>query len=382
MAEILYLQFTNPTLYPPLIHSALILQGYGWSTRFLGVRWPWGNFSFPDHFAGDLELLSAPAPGWRQKLFYFRFQVWSVLQALLHQPRWIYVSDPMATPAGLMLSLMGFQVAYHEHDSPDDGPRSAFERILMWCRRQLARRARFSVLPQQYRCQLFQASTGTTKPILCVWNCPRLSEASPVPRRARRPDQPLGIYYHGSINLTRLPLALIEAAGATGLPICLRVVGYETVGSQGASDTLRRAAQLFGPRMQLELLGPMSRSDKLFIQMDEMHLGWIAYSEDSADLNLRHLAGASNKAFDYLAAGLPLFCNKSTEWQDLFAEPGYALACDANRIDSIAEQLLWAFANPQMLADMGEAGRIKAKINWNYECQFKPVTDLICGPRH
>ena len=381
MPEILFLQFTNPTLYPPLIQSALILQRGGWSTRFLGVRWPWGNFSFPDHFVGELELLSAPAPGWRQKVFYLRFQAWSVLQALLHQPRWIYVSDPMATPAGLLLSLMGFQVAYHEHDSPDDGARSAFERIVMWCRRQLVRRARFNVLPQESRCHLFQASTGTKKPILCVWNCPRLSEVSPVPRPVRRPDQPLGIYYHGSINLTRFPLALIEAAGATGLPIRLRVVGYETAGSQGASESLRRAAQRFSPRMQLVLPGPISR-EKLFEQMVDMHLGWIAFSEEGTDLNLRHLAGASNKAFDYLAAGLPLLCNKSTEWQDLFAEPGYALACDTNCIDSIAEQLLWAYANPQVLADMGEMGRINAKSIWNYETQFKPVADLISTPHH
>ena len=372
MPEILFLQFTNPTLYPPLIQSALILQRRGWSTRFLGVRWPWGNFSFPDHFVGELELLSAPAPGWRQKLFYLRFQAWSVLQALLHQPRWIYVSDPMATPAGLLLSLMGFQVAYHEHDSPDDGARSAFERIVMWCRRQLVRRARFNVLPQESRCHLFQASTGTKKPILCVWNCPRLSEVSPVPRPVRRPDQPLGIYYHGSINLTRFPLALIEAAGATGLPIRLRVVGYETVGSLGASDTLRRAVQRYGGHLQLELPGPMSR-EQLFTQMHEMHLGWVAYREDCADLNLRHLAGASNKAFDYLAGGLPLICNDSPEWVALFCSQGVALSCNPSIADTIGDQLVWAYNNPLDVLNMGATGRRLVASDWNYESQFAQV---------
>lgn len=381
MPEILYIQFTNPTAYPPLEHGALILQKRGWSIRFLGVRWPGsGNFSFHDALAECLELLCAPPPGWRQKLFYLRFQAWTVLQALLHQPRWIYVSDPMATPAGLLLSLMGFQVAYHEHDSPDDGPRSAFERIVMWCRRQLARRASFNVLPQQTRCSLFQASTGTSKPILRVWNCPRLREVSPVPRPARPPDQPLGIYYHGSINLTRLPLTLIEAAGASGLSIRLRVVGYETVGSQGASEILRSAAQRFSPRLQIDLPGPLSRGE-LFGQITDMHLGWIAFDEAGTDLNLRHLAGASNKAFDYLAAGLPLLCNKSPEWYDLFVEQGFALACDTSRIDSVAEQLRWAYANPQALAYMGELGRSNAKTVWNYERQFIPVIDQICRSR-
>jgi hypothetical protein len=381
--RVLFLQFSNVAAYPPIQHAGNMLLSNGFQVSFLGVKWldsSGANLCLPVALQSRAKLLECPRPGLSQKIFYLYFVFYALGLAFLSKPKWIYVDDPMAAPIGLILCLMGFQVAYHEHDSPDEKPLSVYDKLLMWCRRQLARRARFNVLPQQVRCNLFKASTGTTRPVLCVMNCPRLNEISPLSRPARQPSQPLGIYYHGSINLTRLPLSLIEAAGSSGLPICLRVVGYETVGSLGASESLRRAAQRFSSTLQLELPGPSSR-ETLFGQMADMHVGWIAYREEDTDINLRHLAGASNKAFDYLAAGLPLLVNNSPEWHELFVAKGVALPCDLNdnlsQVESIRQQLLWAYEHAQDLAVMGERGRQLDLKEWNYEHQFEPIAAIL-----
>ena len=44
----------------------------------------------------------------------------------------------------------------------------------------------------------------------------------------------------------------------------------------------------------------------------------------SDDVNLRTMAGASNKPFDYLARGLALLVSDLAEWKALFVDPGTA----------------------------------------------------------
>jgi hypothetical protein len=282
----------------------------------------------------------------------------------------------MATPVGLLLKLLGFRVCYHEHDSPNAQSRSGFELIIRLCRGQLGRIANLNILPQAARCQLFQREIGTQRPVFRIWNCPRREEVSIQPRQERQLYQPLGIYYHGSISITRIPLTLIEAAGSSGLPIIIRVIGYETVGSHGTSSVLSQLARQYSSSLQLELLGPRSRHE-LSSNMSNMHLGWVAYPEKDADINLRHLAGASNKAFDYLAAGLTLLTNQSSEWLHLYSNNGLAYSCDPDDCMSIQSSLFAAYHNPSITQRMGEAGRVKVLNQWNYEAEFANTLSFI-----
>lgn len=373
MPDITYVQFTDPTAYPPLEHSALLLQARGWNVRFLGVKWPdSAEFKFSSRLQADLNLLTSPGAGWKQKIFFVKFIGWITLECMRNRSEWIYVSDPMAAPVGLVLKWLGFKVCYHEHDSPSGKARSGFEFLIRLCRHQLARKANFNVLPQDMRCQLFKKETGTIKPVLRVWNCPRYDEARYKPRRPRQASEPLGIYYHGSISLTRIPLSLIEAAGTCGLPIAIRIIGYETLGSHGACESLKRVAELYRHSLRLEIGGPRSRQ-QLFESMESMHLGWVAYSEQDIDVNLRHLAGASNKAFDYLASGLALITNQDEEWLRLFHNEGLGYTCNPENIRSIQSALCSAFQSPCDTQQMGEAGRKKVKDTWNYENEFNKV---------
>ncbi len=376
LPEILYIQFSNPTAYPPLEHSALMMQSQGWRVRFLGVRWPWGNFSFTNALRAHLRLMAAPSPGWRQKLFFLRYIACVLVSASLRPPNWVYVSDPMAAPAGLLLCLLGFRVAYHEHDSPDGVPRTRFDALIRYCRRQLARRAAFNVLPQDERCRIFKETTSTLRPVLRVWNCPRRDELCSHSRPPRQPYEPLGIYYHGSINLTLLPLELIEAAGQSSVPIVIRAVGYETVGSAGTSDLLRQAADPYKETLRLELPGSTSRYD-LPRHMRGMHLGWIAYNEENTDINLKHLAGASNKAFDYLANALPLIINQSPEWQSIFMPHDLAIGCDAASIREIAKCILWAYNDPFEISRMSENARQATLSIFNFDSQFLSAKEAL-----
>ena len=379
--SILYLQFTNPTAYPPLENSARILSSRCWKVSFLGVCWEGsGNFSFHNSLDDTVKLLNAPAPGWRQKLFFIRFLLVAWSSAKHKRVEWLYVSDPMAAPCGLFLSLLGYRVLYHEHDSPAEVPETGIQGLILWCRKALARRANLIVIPQHERARIFVEQTGTKRPVKVVWNCPIVQHPPTSVPVVRKTNEPLKIYFHGSINLSRVPLSLIDGAKRAGIPILLRVVGYETAGSLGAIASLHKAAEKAGSLVTLETPGSFSRHE-LDAQMTGMHIGWIACSDPGQDINLKYLIGASNKAFDYLAAGLPLVVRQEAKWIELFVRPGYARACDPEDPDSIASAIRWFYHHPKETAEMGRSGRKKILEEWNYERQFNEVIGSIEAPR-
>jgi glycosyltransferase involved in cell wall biosynthesis len=374
---VLYLQFTDPARYPPLEYSARILRNSGWNVWFFGIRAK-GNqrTSFGLGLDKFVQLLDAPSPGWRQKLFYFRYIISTAKVAFLLRPDWVYASDSMAAPAGCLLKLFGFRVIYHEHDTPSNGRGSLMIQMIAGFRRFLAKKADLNVLPQEERARLFREDTGTRQPIHCLWNCPMVEDLGKKIKSPRNPNLPLGVYFHGSLNLNMVPLTLIEGARRSGVPVRLRVVGYETVGSVGTCECLRDAAADAGPLVALELPGAFSRHE-LSAQMDSMHIGWMAYRSDSGNINLTHLAGASNKAFDYLAAGMPLLVGDKRDWIENFVVAGFARTCDPNDPDSIAAALCWFYNHPMETAAMGARGREKIIEDWNYEARFRPTLELM-----
>ena len=97
----------------------------------------------------------------------------------------------------------------------------------------------------------------------------------------------------------------------------------------------------------------------------------------SDDPNHLTMAGASNKAFDYLACGLALLVSDLPDWNDMFVKPGYARACKSDNIESIAGTLDWFMTHPKQTREMGMMGREKVLREWNYENQFLPVIEKM-----
>ena len=115
MKKIVYLQFTNPGGYPPLIHSSRIFAEAGWRVLFLGVL-PRGMsrvFAMPEIENREQRLLNWVGPGWRQKLHYIRYILWSMYICLSQRPVCVYCSDPLSSVPGLILRKLGFYVVYH-----------------------------------------------------------------------------------------------------------------------------------------------------------------------------------------------------------------------------------------------------------------------------
>src|SRR5262245_46354954 len=118
--RILYVQYTNPAHYPPLEHSSRLFAERGWEVLMLGTRTENGlKLRLPSHPRIRIETIRLAQRGWKQKFQYIWFAFWTVYWTWQWRPSWIYVSDPLACPAGwLIQKLVNVPIAYHEHDSP------------------------------------------------------------------------------------------------------------------------------------------------------------------------------------------------------------------------------------------------------------------------
>jgi glycosyltransferase involved in cell wall biosynthesis len=413
--KVLYVQYANPGAYPPLEHSSRILAEMGWHVLALGIGLRGTEaLRFAPHPNIEIRLLKYCPPGWRQKLHFTIFGLWTLGWVLRWRPKWIYASDPFSCPIALALTFLpGLRVVYHEHDSPnqESGKRKAgirktesaeqtrhltpalspneaererksdfrfpisdFQKLILWCRKKLAQRAGFCILPNEKRIEVFKEQTGTTGPVLCVWNCPRKEEAI-APSELRTPNSELRnfvVFYHGSIVPARVPLTVLQAISQLQCNVRFQMAGYETIGNRGYIAALQAEAVRLGIRERFEYLGAFAREELLPL-CRKADVGLSLMPNTTSDLNEQAMTGASNKPFDYLACGVPLLVSDLPEWRKMFVEAGYALACNPGDPQSIAEALRWFIEHPEETRQMGERGCDRILKEWNYEAQFAPV---------
>ena len=344
----------------------------GWKVFLLGVG-ILGEQNLRVQTHGGLRVLKLPAarPGWRQKRQYAVFSLMAIVWSIWFRPKWIYASDPLACPVARMIqTLTGAGLIYHEHDSPSQNMEvSSFMRLALRYRQKVALSADICILPQYERMVQFVTATRRTGMTYCIWNCPRLREIIPL---ASSKDADLKIYYHGTITPVRLPAELILAACRFKGRVRITIVGYEPPGNEGYGKGLQALSERSGAPGVIEFIGAVPR-EHLFQFASGAHLGVSFVPKDSHDVNMQYMVGASNKAFDYMACGLPLLVTDLRDWVNTFVEPGYGRACNPGDVDSIERELSWYLENPAQRKTMARKCQEKIRTDWNYDAMFSDV---------
>ena len=184
------------------------------------------------------------------------------------------------------------------------------------------------------------------------------------------------LYYHGSINPELLPFEAAEAASLFGERVVLRIVGYPT---QSGDTLMRQILAKFGSAAQgglIDYVGQISR-DALLDLAATADIGLALITTRSTNINLAEVVGASNKAFDYMAAGLPLIVPDIPAWRSMYVDPGHALAANPVDSESIAAAISQLISHPERSRRMGQANQRKISQDWNYDTQFRPVIEML-----
>jgi glycosyltransferase involved in cell wall biosynthesis len=154
-------------------------------------------------------------------------------------------------------------------------------------------------------------------------------------------------------------------------------VGYETTGSSGHVAELQRRARELGIHDRVEFLGAIPQRADLLETALKSDIGLALMLTATLDHNCETMTGASNKAFDYMACGLPFVVSNLADWREMFVDSGYALSCDPEDPESIAAAVGLFVEDTVLMRAMGESGRQKILADWNYEKAFRPALDLI-----
>ncbi len=380
--RILYLQYTNPGAYPPLEHSSRMLARAGWQVELMGIRSGGAvTLEFAPHPRVRVRRMWFQRPGWLQKLHFLLFTAWCLARVWRWHPHWVYASDILSTPAAELIRRLfpRCRLIYHEHDSPIPGTvmDSGVAKKVWQARAALGRRADIVVLPNQRRLEAFQAEMKPHGRCFCVWNCPSLDEVSDqiLPRRQ---EGPLRLLYHGTIVPERIGIYVLEAAARCAREVSIRLMGYQTLGAPRYAETLKEAADHLGLGNRFEYLGAIPQRAELMHLGAECHVGLCLLRLDDADINMQHMAGASNKAFDYLSQGLAIIVPDDPEWRALYVDSGCALPCRPHDPEALAKVFRWMADHHAEVVEMGRRGHQLIRQRWHYEAQFAPVLEEMC----
>jgi glycosyltransferase involved in cell wall biosynthesis len=192
----------------------------------------------------------------------------------------------------------------------------------------------------------------------------------------RTRQSPIKLVYHGSIVRARAPLTILDAMARADGAVELNITGYETLGSRGYAEEIKRRANELGIADRVNVMAPLPRTS-ILERVANCDIGLSLVPSASKDPNERRMAGASNKAFEYLACGVPLIVADLDDWRRLFVDRGVAWACEPEDVDSIVDLLNRAWQQRDRLFEMGRRGRDLVRTEWNYEMQFAPVVHAM-----
>lgn len=364
--KILYLQYSNPGAFPAAMRAGRLWRAAGHEVRYLGVDFGASDpLAIARDLAGDCDWVRygklAPV--------HFAARATGIVRSW--RPDWLYIADSMAALACTPLrQFYRGGIVYHEHDSPALAP-SLRIRMQWKARNAMARRADAIVLPNADRAALLaqEAALPPGRAPVVAWNTPCRDEVGPP--RAADGGGLVRVVYAGSINAQRVPLALIDALAAVP-GVELTLIGYETVSSRGYCDQLRSYAQEQQCADRLSIRDAMPY-DQLLTALRDYDVTFAALPLESADVNLRYMAGASNKTFDAMGQGLALIVGPGDDWRSIFVEPGFAFACDPADAGSIADAFRRLADDRNAVRAMGERARQKIAGDWAYDEMFGPV---------
>lgn len=369
--RVLYVQYTNPAAFPPLENSALLLAKRGWQVKFLGTEaLGLDNVKLLSHPNIEIELISYCPPGQKQKLHYVWFLLRSLKEIVIGNYSCVYVSDIFASPVGWLASrFLSKRVFYHEHDTPHEA-QSSFTRFLHWTRKKLSSQADLCIFPQTERAKAFSKQFSQSKVQIC-FNMPLRNSAIQLSENTKKKG--FTLWYHGSLIEERLPFQVVDALKLLPSHVTLKFAGYETLSSKGFVSRFIDYARKLGVENRVEYCGVLDTRESLFQKAQECQLGLVLFQRRFVE----PMVGASNKPYDYLACGMPILFNDSSEWVSFFEKQGVGKSCDPQSSESIAKAVSSLINNENEYNKMREQGLEKIVNDWNYEVQFAPILKLM-----
>lgn len=358
--------------YPPTQYQAELLADAGFNvvmlTSFLGGGKN-AEFAHPKircrRFSlGDRSFL-------RRQFAYLCFALTLVYYRIKFHRRLIaeIAYDPRGVFLSTILPFRSRKLVGHLHEALTSGGRfDFFERYLLRHLQVLS----LVVVADAQRAVLLQKQAGRSLNIKTVRNVPLLKTLVQLGSAvADGGEQPFSVVYHGSLGPEQSIDTTIES-----MPFWPAAVRFHIYGNPGGErrKELEALANRLGVADRLQFEGWV-RTTGLMNKLQRHSVG-LSFMKPTTD-NRKCSAGASNKRYQYMQAGLPQISDDNPDVRELVEgnRVGFCVPLDNPR--AIAEKINLLCQDRALRAEMGRRGRQLYETEFHYEKEFAPVLKFI-----
>jgi glycosyltransferase involved in cell wall biosynthesis len=240
--------------------------------------------------------------------------------------------------------------------------------------RRLARDADLTVMPDSFRAQALAAEDRWQRMPAIVRNCPRKVTQLPTDRLSRvlaGRQRRFTVLFQGAVSVNYYADAIVKSMDWWPQDAVMVFLGPV----KGAfEERLRELARQVGVLDRVFLLPQVPYSD-LFGYTVGADLGLTLIKPHT--FNFAHMAGASNKRYEFMACGIPQISNHGPGMSDLIEGNGVGICVDPESTEEIGRQVSYLLGNEPLRRDMGARGRRRHLEEHNYEIQFAGVLDVV-----
>jgi len=374
--------YANPDYYPPTINAIQILS-QEFDVIVIARNQNEPKIVYPNNARvyrlGKLKTVQEKEaqPVWVKVWEYFSFILRAIWIVRRYKCRLIYSYDMHGFLAGFLASRAGkkIPIIYHNHDLAELEKTRGLGRWIKRFELQFARYTDKVVFPEINRAMIFKKEARLLSMPEIVMNAPLRQISLPSNRLndiLKNKGIPLDskiILYVGSVVKAGCILEIVKSMNKCPINSYLIVFGYY---SRNYREEICQVAKSNEILNRVILLPPVPYS-KTFSYIIGANVG-LGLAKPK-NINLKYLAGASNKLFQYMACGIPFVTNDVPEFRNMFASFG-AFFADPNSPESIGKAVCEALKAGNRPI---EAARETHLTIYNYETQFQSVLNYIRG---
>ncbi len=367
--------YNNPDLYPPIVNSARLLAQAG-ITLDLFCREDGGQWRVSYPAGAQVRRIDTRAgSSWRE---YGGFVAQVIRRADKHAALFVGHDMHGLLPARLLASRYHRPLVYHCHDYAERrSPLPLGSRLVRAFQQAFARTADLVVVPDAERGAVMAQELRLKRSPLAVANAPlaRPAEGGQALRQA---------LYQQGLALEQVVFRQGRIGTGHAIEVTLHSMPLWTdktwgfvvmgVGEPAYLDRLSALAQALGVERRFAILPPVGY-DEVAHFTPGADLGHALY--EPVHINNVHIATASNKIMEYMAAGLPLLVSDTPALRALVERYGCGLTADHNRPESVAATVNCLLGDPARARQMGAAAARAFEQVFCYERQFAPALDAI-----
>jgi glycosyltransferase involved in cell wall biosynthesis len=366
---------SDPRYYPPTIHAANILVEKGNKVHLVGFNCNY-TFGVPINPKIKITFLGSQKKGVLAILQYCYSFVALILFQITNRAKYQIAYDCGAVgPIFLSSKLFNSKWIYHNHDLYEN-PKS-WHKILKFIENRLCNKANHVCFPQLERGLIFTLDANLKKEPLILYNCPRKSYNT---LKAKGETWHLANQFSKKFKYVMLYQG--QFAISYRLDIYIKTLEYlpHDVGLIFIGRDLD-----FNITNEYNVLSKNLNVQDRFLHLNEIDyeelpqisklsnlgLGKMSDNKDNSPINDYLLTTASNKLSEYLCLGLPIVVPNTKINIDFYENEGYAIIINTKNESQIANKIM------SILLDELEYTKLKASKIYNYDYQFRKLTDLI-----